>query len=284
MPAPTFGPIPPSLWDDNPPVKSSTAQQNLRALNQYIRGHRGHAHGSWGYTVLRTAYTPESDVLVPVALDGLKRYVHWWCHHGRFPAFGALCEEQRVDFSEPNDELFRRFYLEVVEDREGLAHLDGGGGGGDGVANGDERFAALGDYFRRRVVAGVADTGDCPEDNPRFCVCLVLDSESVASLVRLPEQPPPLRCAADLAEKREFLAAGQAGLWILEADYREEQDSDDEDYYGPDDTYRGWMRIGVPEIMGSWFSRLQRDSAPYFWHEQKEQGSVVYWYADLPPL
>lgn len=291
--APTFGPIPPSLWGNNPPATSSTARDNLRALNWYIRnGHRGRAHGSWGYTVLRTVYTPGSDALVALALDRLKRYVHFWCHHDRFPAFGARCEERRCDFAEPNDELFRRFYLEVVEDREGLAHLDGVSGDLDG----DERFAALGDYFRRRVVAGegegeeggvaVADTGDRPEENPRYCVCLVLDSESAASLARLPERPPPLRCAADLGEKREFLGASAGGwVWILEADFtaRDPDEEDEKDYYDPDDTYRGWMRAEVNEIMDSWFSRVQREKAPCFWHKEREQGSGIYWYADIPP-
>ena len=37
--------------------------------------HRGHAQGSWGYTVLRTAYGPESDTLFPTALAGLKSYI-----------------------------------------------------------------------------------------------------------------------------------------------------------------------------------------------------------------
>jgi hypothetical protein len=47
--------------------------------------------------------------------------------------------------------MVRRFYLDVVEDGEGLAHLDGSGGkeDGNGSAADCARFIALGDYFRR---------------------------------------------------------------------------------------------------------------------------------------
>ena len=46
--------------------------------------------------------------------------------HTRFSYLGAACEEEKADdeYAEPNEELFYRFPLDVIEDREGLAHLD----------------------------------------------------------------------------------------------------------------------------------------------------------------
>ncbi|KAK4041885.1 hypothetical protein C8A01DRAFT_34134 [Parachaetomium inaequale] len=274
-PPPTFGPIPQHLWDKSPPLKDTSASGSLSVLNQYIRGPRGRAHGSWGYTILRTAYGPESDALFAVALERLKSQVYWWGNHtGRFSAFGALCEEYRVDYDEPNQELFRRFYVEVIEDKEGLAHLDGGAD--------EARFTALGEYFRRWV-AGV-ETGWNPEKNPRFCVCLVLDSESVASLAALPEELPPLRCAVDLEEKRQFLGTGAgAWVWLLETDYIADPELDEDEELDEDDEYRGWMRMDVHYIQLSWFSRLGRGRSGKrrcFGHEEREQGSGIYWFAE----
>ncbi|KAH6635946.1 hypothetical protein F5144DRAFT_600725 [Chaetomium tenue] len=49
-----------------------SATGSLGALNQFIRAPRGRTHGSWGYTILRTGYSPESGVLFTVALERLK--------------------------------------------------------------------------------------------------------------------------------------------------------------------------------------------------------------------
>jgi hypothetical protein len=116
MPAPTFGRDAPSLWDNSkPPFKALTASFHLEQLDQFIVAPRGHAHGSWGYAVLRTVYTPESDALFPVALARLTSYVQWWCRYLRFG------EESGVRFADTNEEVSRRLYFDVVEDRDGLA-------------------------------------------------------------------------------------------------------------------------------------------------------------------
>jgi hypothetical protein len=73
---------------------------------------------------VRTAYGPESNVWVTLALEGLYSYVRWWLHSGRLSAFGALYEERRVDFDKDSEELSRQFYIKVIDDREGLAYLD----------------------------------------------------------------------------------------------------------------------------------------------------------------
>lgn len=78
-----------------------------------------------GYTVPRTVYTPESDTLFPVAIDKLKRYIHYASHFKRFPMFGARCQVICIAHAEPNDEISRRFYLDIIEDKTNLKKLDG---------------------------------------------------------------------------------------------------------------------------------------------------------------
>jgi hypothetical protein len=232
-----------------------------------------HDTSSWGYTILRTAYTPESDALFPIALDRLKSQVRYWCHFTRFRGFGAMCEESRVDFDEPNEELLRRFYIEVVEDWEGLRGLDSSDGDG-GVD--EARFIALGNYFRRW--ADSAEKASHPEDSPRFWVYLVLDSASIASLAALPEELPPLRCAVDIEEKRRFLDVGRgAWVWLLETDYITNPERQD-----PHDRYRGWMKMEVRDIEHSWFRRLiTSDQEICFGHKEREPGSGIYWFDEL---
>ena len=168
--------------------------------------------------------------------------------------------------------MFRRFYIEVIEDNEGLARLDGGAD--------EARFPALGEYFRRWV-AGV-ETGWNPEENPRFYICLVLDSESVASQAALTEELPPLRCAVDLGEKQQFRSTcAAAWVWLLKTDYMADPELDEE--LNEDGEYRGWMRMDVYWIQSSWFCQLGRGVSGRrrgFGHEEREQGSGIYWFAE----
>lgn len=276
MSAPTFGPVPRSLFDDNLPQRPSKARCNLRQLDKQLRwgALEGHAHGSWGYTVLRTAYTPEADELFHIAIARLKSYVHYWCHYDRFLSYGARCEERCVDFAEHCEEVFRRFHLDVVEDRESLAHLDG-----NGDSSVDDKFTALRAYFLRWR-AGVntgANFSSRQTNNPRFCLCLVLDSESIASLAQLPEELPPLRCAVDIQEKRKFLDTAHGGwVWVLETDYMYRR-------AWHEDSYHGWMRIDVCSLQYVWFDRLARDEPSCFWHKERTPGSGIYYFSSVSP-
>ena len=95
-------------------------------------------------TIRRTTYTPEADALFPIALARLKSYIYWWCHFLRFPHHpGTPCDGSCGASAEPNEEVSRRLYFDVVEDRDGLAHLDS-----TGDASAEDRFTVLGAYFR----------------------------------------------------------------------------------------------------------------------------------------
>jgi hypothetical protein len=262
MTAPTFGPIPSNLWNEEPPKKEPSVRCNLRDFDQLLKSYRGYAHGSWGYTILRTVYTPESEVLFPAAIERLKRYVHYRCHYSRFTSYGALCEKFRIDFAEPNEEMSRRFYLDVVEDPKGLAHLDG---------DSPEKFIALGDYFCQWAAS--VDTGHYPDENPRFCNCLVINTESLVLLAQLPDELPPLRCAVDLKEKQDFLGTGySAWLWLLETQYMAQPALHE-------DSYCGWLRVVPSDIKNLWFEHLNRSSNKLcLEHEERPQGSGIHYF------
>lgn len=69
MPAPTLGCVPDHLrglrgGSNDLPKKEGQARYHLTNLNYHIgNAHNNYATGTWGYTVLRTVYAPESDAL-----------------------------------------------------------------------------------------------------------------------------------------------------------------------------------------------------------------------------
>ncbi|KAK3897650.1 hypothetical protein C8A05DRAFT_19621, partial [Staphylotrichum tortipilum] len=246
-----------------------------------------HGWGAWGYTILRTVYTPEADALLPVLLERLRRVVRYWCHYTRFPAFGACCAQHRVDDGEPNEELFRRFFLEVVEDREGLAHLDRSASGEGEVA----RFTALAEYFRRwcQGVDTRSDTGDVRDVDPRFASCLVVDSECLAALAQIDVEPPPLRCAATREEKADIRGTGYpAWLWLLEARYiglpAEKREQEFSSWLGLDKAYPGWLRVEPRDLYDTWSDHWRLndgDRGFCLMHEEVPKESGVYVYHPL---
>lgn len=85
--------------------------RNLRSLQQ----------PTWGFTIFRTVYTPESDTQFPLLLAKLDAYVKDSVDAELRPnPFMAPSTEPAFD-SGPNEEMKRRYVNVVVEDRE----LDG---------------------------------------------------------------------------------------------------------------------------------------------------------------
>jgi hypothetical protein len=159
--------------------------------------------------------------------------------------------------------VFRRFYLDVIEDPKGLAYLDG---------DSSDKFIALSDYFRQWI-AGVDISGYNPLENPRFCNCLVINTEGLALLAQLPDEPPPLRCAVDLQEKQDFLGTGySACIWLLETQYMSQPALHE-------DSYRGWLKVGPGDLEKSWFKHVARSSNRFcLEHEERPQGSGIHYF------
>ncbi|KAK8036729.1 hypothetical protein PG994_015226 [Apiospora phragmitis] len=163
-----------------------------------------YARGSWGYAILRTVYTPESNDLFPAAIAKLEVWMRkYHLHINRFPMWGEIGEAKHRNKANGsiNDELGRRFRVELLEDKDrmDLPHLN--------RASHDD-IGSLCDVFD----TWVASVGqDHPRDettsiSPRFCDCLVVDEEALRSLAALSEDPPQLHVAADCATKQHIAA------------------------------------------------------------------------------
>ena len=296
-PPPQFDPIPATFSRNRLRPDENHDRDAIGQVGQLASHYRRHAQrryrgwGAWGYTVLRTVYTPESDVLFPVAMERLRALVRYWCHYTRFPAFGASCEKRKVVDEEWNEEVAGRFWLDVVEDREGLGGFGGVGsgvGGGEGEGGVDEptRFGALAEYFRRwcEGVDTQSDTGDARNVDPRFTGCLVVDTESLAALAQIPEELPPLRCAATREEKADIQGTGYpAWLWIVEARYMAlPAERRAEGWGGAGDAYPGWLRVEPRDLFPTWSDHWylnDGDRALCLGHAEVSEGSGVYVYS-----
>ncbi|KAK3296336.1 uncharacterized protein B0H64DRAFT_374434 [Chaetomium fimeti] len=238
MAAPAFPPVPRSLfYPRRPKTRDNETALRLEALG--ASRHTTYAQHLWGFTILRTVYTPESDALFPIAMRRLDAWARYSPHQGRFPKYGQAYESKAVTDGEPNEELAKRFYCDMIEDKDRLA----------GIQSDAEGFAKLRDYFREWLVSvGVQpdlplnhddddnddDNDDDPDlgpalepneshDDPRFRSVLVVDEECLRSLIEeLPDETPPLRTAVDREEWLKYLrmvreaARKPRGLWSLE--------------------------------------------------------------------
>ncbi|KAK7994899.1 hypothetical protein PG990_013672 [Apiospora arundinis] len=152
------------------------------------------ARGSWGYTI----YTPESDDLFPSAIAKLERWVReHHLHINRFPMFGEKGRAKHKSDGSLNDELARRFRVDLVQDenRLNLPRLSG--------ASQDD-IRALCDVFNEWVVSVGQDPSAEVSLSPRFFDCLVVDEDALRSLVALPEEPPQLHVAEECLTTQAF--------------------------------------------------------------------------------
>ncbi|GKT66568.1 hypothetical protein ColTof4_04060 [Colletotrichum tofieldiae] len=126
----------------------------------------------WGFTIFRTVYTPGSDEAFAKAIDRLAIYAKQYADddilHKRLPN-----EEPRDPL--PNRELWSRYYNEAVEDPETLANA--------GVEEVGRRFDA---WVSEHFDSGGGKRG---VPNSRFRLCLMLDQQSIDSILAMPENP-----------------------------------------------------------------------------------------------
>ncbi|KAK7435634.1 SCP-like extracellular protein [Colletotrichum acutatum] len=222
-----------------------------------------YAAGSWGYTVLRTAYSEESDTLWPIAMDKLNRWVTKYFIHAN-----------RLVMNKPdgeiNEELARRFILEVIEDRESeklkIPDLS---------VTSQETIQALTQVFEdwRGRAIGEIDSG--LGDSPRFCDFLVIDEASMRSLAALPDDMP----STELVPRAERRARNQiwAGVYVWLVDSAAVQRfSGTED----EDNYDGWMRLSPHDLADAWFEKVERSSNENWTFDRVDipEGSGEKWY------
>lgn len=73
---------------------------------------------TWGFTISRTIFTPESDIQWPIFLAKLEAYVNYSIDNDiRSKQFTASKNEQPLDPTQ-NVEVKKRFINNIIEDRE----------------------------------------------------------------------------------------------------------------------------------------------------------------------
>lgn len=209
----SFTPIPTSLIDLQsrlprrfpPEEPDRQVREYLKLLSRLSAFHD--RPYSWGYTIFRTVYTPESDETFPKAIECLE----FWANH-----FVMRELEVKRRFNEapldpaPNEELARRFYCDIVQD---AATLDGAD-----VNEVGKRFDAwvnehLQPGAQKRMVMG------------RYSFCIMLDQQGIDHLLQMRDNPPT---------HEEFRAQLRLHVKIL-TDW----------HCDPEEGGRFWLRVGI---------------------------------------
>lgn len=216
----------PRFAGDVEPVRMS------RIALQHLSRHDG-SHDypySWGYTIFRTVYAPGSDEAVARAVERLAVYAKFFTQneHAR-PRVGAGAFDAR-----PNEELWSRYYCEVVQDEQTLADASESEVG--------ERFDAWIRQRRRPVV-----TGTYPKPNARFLFCLMLDEKSLENILALPEDPrDPINYGAFNEDK------GEGWVKVISDGMRSEEEGGGG---------RWWLRVGITDYLWPmWFYPFDPDA------------------------
>ncbi|KFZ12468.1 hypothetical protein V502_07060 [Pseudogymnoascus sp. VKM F-4520 (FW-2644)] len=202
-----------------------------------------YAEGSWGYTVLRTAYSDESDTLWPIGLENLRRWVtQYFVHLNRLAA-------NKSDGS-VNDELGRRFIIEEVDvDSEKLNVPDLGKASQDDIK-------ALTNVFYSWLRSAVDVEGNAEfniQDSARFCDFLVIDEGSLRSLAALPKETPPLGLVSRQERRDRDILYCYSYVWLVDSQAVKR-------FQGVEngDNYDGWMKLCPDDIPEAWATPATR--------------------------
>ncbi|KAK8021785.1 hypothetical protein PG990_006923 [Apiospora arundinis] len=248
------------------PNRDGQAMGLMHNLWQNMQDHPpgAYARGSWGYT--------KSDDLFPSALAKLEIWVRQYhLHINRFPMWGKRgeAEHEKLSDGSVNDELGRRFRVELVQDetRLNMPYLN--------LAS-QEDIRSLCDVFDDWVASVGQDPQAKYSLSPRFCDCLVVDEEALRSLAALPDEPLRLYVAADSEEKKQMRWGGDDFLWVL--DTRAVRSFPE--YPDEDPCFRGWMKMSVELIIDAWFTRCTRleRGGTYILPCNSDRTPTEYWY------
>ncbi|OAA59379.1 hypothetical protein ISF_06314 [Cordyceps fumosorosea ARSEF 2679] len=209
--------------------------RKVRDALKHLAKHDG-THGyafCWGYTVFRTVYTPGSDERVVAALERLAVYASYFVTHDTqlHPRGPAGAETSLFDTRRLNEGLIGRYYSELIDDEQSLAGL--------GESEVGERFDAWVAEHRSRPMTA----GKMREQNTRFEFCLMLDEESLDSILALPRNPytPASRDGADDEEDE-----GECYVKVVSNRIKSEGE--------PGAVGRYWLRVGVFDFLWPmWF-------------------------------
>ena len=187
-----------------------------------------HSHDrpySWGLTIFRTVYTPESDESFPRAVENFFSLAKEF-------ALGEL-SVQRARFESaldpsPNEALAKRFYCDIVED---AGSLDGAGP--DQV--GEQFDTWIEKHHHSKEWREFTTFGSTMG---RFEFCIMLDQQGIDHLLQMMVDPA-----------QQMLDPGDLYVKVVTAVKREDLDEDEQ--VDDHDTGRLWLRVGLSSnIMG----------------------------------
>ncbi|KFY80131.1 hypothetical protein V499_00967 [Pseudogymnoascus sp. VKM F-103] len=215
-----------------------------------------YAEGSWGYTVLRTTYSDESNTLWPVGLENLKRWVtQYFVHINRLAT-------NKSDGS-VNEELGRRFILEEFDiDPEKLNIPDLNKASQDDI----KALTNVFDSWLRSAVGNVEGNEEFNiQHSARFCDFLVIDEVSLRSLAALPKETPPLGLVSREERRARDILYCYSYVWLVDSQavkrFQGVEDSDN---------YDGWMKLCTEDIYDAWFERTNACGKWLYTFERKD--------------
>jgi hypothetical protein len=210
-----LSPIDTALTSTAPRFPGDTGINKSRFALQELANHDGsHDYAySWGYTIFRTVYGPDTDEDFARAIERLAVYAK------RFT-------QNDPHDSRPDEELWSRYYSEVVQDEERLS-------GATESEVGDMFDAWIRDHRRTTTTASLSP-------NSRFLFCLMLDEESIENILELPEDP-----------RRRVFDYGASWVKVISNKVKTIEG-------GPSN--RWWLRVGVTDFLWPlWFSTFDPD-------------------------
>ncbi|KAI8721626.1 hypothetical protein NCS52_00304500 [Fusarium sp. LHS14.1] len=170
----SFGPIAPHLL--NQPLRFPNSRYPPEEGNRWVRhslrdiNEKSSFHDrqySWGFTIFRTIYTPESDEAFPKAIEALHHFANNYATEEL--SVKPLMNKDPLDPA-PNEELARRFYCDIVEDAKDL----------DGASPDD-----VAKRFDIWVQEHLQPEGQNHMKMGRFCFCIMLDQQGIDHLLDL---------------------------------------------------------------------------------------------------
>ncbi|CAI0651010.1 unnamed protein product [Colletotrichum noveboracense] len=225
-----------------------------------------YAQGSWGYTILRTAYSEESNALWQVVLEKMKRWVT------QYLVYIDYLRSNKSDAS-VTKEIARRFAVDVVEDQGGhskaLRHYPNLTGASQ------QDIKSLVEIFEtwRGNTLGDVDMETSSRYNPRFCDFLVIDEGSLRSLAALPEETPHLEPVSRAERMARNVLFENSYVWLVDSRAAKR-------FQGVEDpvNYDGCMKLSVGDIYEAWFERVARFE-DLDWIFEREEKDGEKWYS-----
>lgn len=136
--------------------RGSPTPRYLNLLSRY--GSRGPHENSWGVTIFRTVYTPESDVAFPVIVERINEFMRSY-----FLGIGQQPPEPEAD-----REMLSRHVNTIIEDKTTLNN-----------ASIDQIHAAFESWVN---LEGLPDS-----NNTRYRIALMIDQAALDGIAKLPQ-------------------------------------------------------------------------------------------------